>query len=121
MPGLSAFSHETKALIYQRANGRCDLCGLPVKPKEAEFHHDVPQCRCGSDKPINGKCVHGEHSYQDCHEILDRQVLDHGICADGNPICEQDPEKFKAGKYVEKIDRVKTEKKIRRKKHHRRR
>lgn len=107
MPGVMAFSHETKREIYERADGRCDLCELPVKFKEAEFHHDVPQCRGGSDRPENGKCVHGEHSYQDCHEIADRKVLDHGICMDGKPISEQEPEKFKANKYIPRVSEKK--------------
>ena len=97
MPGVAAFSHETKDVIYRRANGRCDLCGLPVDRHEAEFHHDVPQCRGGSDKPINGKCLHGERSSRDCHEVADREVLDYGICMDGKPIYDQPADKFKSG------------------------
>ena len=97
-PGLGVFSHSTKDIVYDQANGCCELCGLPVSRHNAEIHHDVPQCRGGSDKPQNGVCLHGERSSTDCHEIVDQRVLKHGICMDGKPISEQPPEKFKSGR-----------------------
>ena len=32
-------SMETRKKVYERAKGRCESCGIPLKMKEGEFHH----------------------------------------------------------------------------------
>ena len=99
-----SFTRETKAAIRRNFNNTCAVCGLE-HPKNGQCHHDVPQCRGGSDRVENGVFVCGEHDPNDCHEILDRQSLKQGICFDGLPISRQPPEKFRNRKWFQRWHR----------------
>jgi 5-methylcytosine-specific restriction protein A len=36
------FSTRTKALAFQRANGKCDECGIRLQPGKIAFDHIIP-------------------------------------------------------------------------------
>lgn len=47
------FSTRTKALAFQRANGRCDTCGMRLQPPRIAFDHINPDGLTGSNDIAN--------------------------------------------------------------------
>lgn len=55
------FSQKTRDIIHRRANGRCEICGLPVI--DPQIHHRRPRGMGGTKRqesasPSNGLLVH---------------------------------------------------------------
>jgi 5-methylcytosine-specific restriction protein A len=49
------FSTKTKALAFQRANGRCEECGFRLTPGKIEYDHRNPDGLTG--EPTLSNCV----------------------------------------------------------------
>jgi 5-methylcytosine-specific restriction protein A len=47
------FSTRTKALAFQRANGRCEKCGIRLQPGRIAYDHDNPDGLTGSNDLCN--------------------------------------------------------------------
>jgi 5-methylcytosine-specific restriction enzyme A len=47
------FSTRTKALAFQRANGRCEICGFKLTTAKHEFDHSIPDGLTGSNDLSN--------------------------------------------------------------------
>ncbi len=47
-----------KAVIYQRDQGLCQICGSAVPPDDVHLDHIVPLCRGGTHEPDNVQLVH---------------------------------------------------------------
>jgi 5-methylcytosine-specific restriction protein A len=65
----SAFTPEVKELIYRRAKGRCDRCGLPVNGMH--FHHRNPRRMGGSDNIALGLPSNGLLLHPLCHDVIE--------------------------------------------------
>ena len=58
-----AFDDAQKAQIWANANGRCGICGNPLRHGEEEYDHIRPWIRGGPTSVDNGRPVHKQ-----CHE-----------------------------------------------------
>jgi HNH endonuclease len=67
---LSAFDGDTKALIYQRARGLCDRCGMAI-PGGMHFHHRNPRRMGGSDNIALGLPSNGVLLHPSCHDYIE--------------------------------------------------
>lgn len=65
----SAFSQETRELIYIRSDGCCDMCGLRVYA--AHFHHRNPRRMGGSRNPALGSPSNGLLLHPKCHDYVE--------------------------------------------------
>ena len=73
-----SFSNQTKKDALAQQNGICPVCGNRLCNRK-EGHHRVPRSLGGNDTLENCVIVDGDEKYgPDCHETLDRNVLDHG-------------------------------------------
>ena len=94
MPSIFAFSSETKKIIAENADYKCQCCGMPTT--RGQCHHMLPQCNGGSDEVVNGVYLCGENEDEkDCHEVADRKVLNKGIMFNDLPISRATPDQIK--------------------------
>lgn len=68
--GKAAFTGDVKALIYQRAKGRCDRCGLPTGDA-MHFHHRTPRRAGGSSREDLGLPSNGLLLHPNCHDFIE--------------------------------------------------
>ena len=61
----------TKAFLFAREHGRCQLCGKEVFGKKVNLHHIIPRSKGGTDKPNNLALLHNK-----CHEKLHKKGLE---------------------------------------------
>ncbi len=59
---IRLFSNDDKRVLFERQEGRCQVCKEPVKFDELEIHHIVPHSLGGKTELQNGAIVH-----PDCH------------------------------------------------------
>lgn len=54
-----SFSPEQQQVLWQKANGLCQICGKAVAQGDAEYDHfPIPWVMCGPTKVENGRLVH---------------------------------------------------------------
>jgi 5-methylcytosine-specific restriction protein A len=67
------FSTRTKALAFQRSNGRCEECGTRLQPGRIAFDHRNPDGLTGSNDLSNCSCLcvtcHREKTRNDVRDI----------------------------------------------------
>jgi 5-methylcytosine-specific restriction protein A len=51
------FSTKTKALAFQRANGRCEECGFRLTPGKFHYDHAIPDGLTGGNDLDNCRCI----------------------------------------------------------------
>lgn len=58
MPSNRKFTDYEKKTIYAKANGKCAICGKPVKYKEMTVDHRVPLTKGGTNDLENLQLAH---------------------------------------------------------------
>lgn len=73
------FTRKTKDKVSERAQGKCESCGLPLKGGRGDFDHKIP-CALGGDNSISncwliGTCCHKPKTKKDIQQTrkADRQ------------------------------------------------
>jgi 5-methylcytosine-specific restriction protein A len=51
------FSTKTKALAFQRANGRCEKCGFKLTPGKYHYDHGIPDGLTGTNDIANCRVI----------------------------------------------------------------
>jgi hypothetical protein len=69
MGSVSAFTQEVKAIIWERAHGFCDRCGLPVQ--YGVCHHRCPRRAGGSSREDLGLPSNGVLLHNSCHDFVE--------------------------------------------------
>lgn len=79
MPNRQEFTRKTKAKVSERAQGKCEKCGLPLKGGRGDYDHKIP-CSLGGDNSLSncwllGPCCHEPKTAQDIKQTrkADRQ------------------------------------------------
>ena len=62
------FTDKTRTLIYARADGRCEVCGL-VGP--SQIHHRQPRGMGGSGQTATRSAANGIAVHADCHRRIE--------------------------------------------------
>lgn len=65
------FSEATRKVIYKRANGRCEVCGLPWQI--AQIHHRRPRGMGGTSRKNSGTASNGLLVHPKCHARIESQ------------------------------------------------
>jgi 5-methylcytosine-specific restriction enzyme A len=76
-----SFSTATRVLIFKRANGKCEACGLPILGA-AQDHHRRPRGMGGSSDPFTDGAANGLRVHPGCHEGIERNrtwALERGL------------------------------------------
>ena len=68
--GEGAFTPEVKRLIYDRAHGRCERCGLQAQT--GHFHHRTPRRAGGTSNPRLGLPSNGVLLHPSCHDWIEK-------------------------------------------------
>ena len=68
--GKAAFSDETRTLILERCNGRCEICGGAAE--HGQFHHRSPRRMGGTKRESLGKASNAMYLHYQCHERVER-------------------------------------------------
>jgi hypothetical protein len=63
------FSDQIKQSIKERANGRCEICGMAAP--HAQYHHRRPRGMGGSRKMDTNQCANGMYLHPHCHGIVE--------------------------------------------------
>lgn len=66
---MTAFNANTRQKVRQRADGRCDLCSLPVAV--AHYHHRRPRGMGGTVRADSGDASNCLFLHPRCHEQVE--------------------------------------------------
>jgi len=62
-----AFTDEQRVVVYRRAGGRCERCGIETPLNQGQAHHKVPHSEGGHTEVQNGQWL-----CNSCHEAVTR-------------------------------------------------
>lgn len=65
------FSQKVRDLIHHRANGRCEICGMPCIG--GQIHHRRPRGMGGTTRQESGKASNGLYVHLKCHSNIESQ------------------------------------------------
>lgn len=88
----AAFNEKTKALVFARAKGLCELCGLPSP--HPQYHHRNPRRMGGTKRESLGWASNALVLHPKCHETVERnraQALENGWLCYSNDIPSEIP------------------------------
>lgn len=68
------FSDKAKALVKERAQGNCELCGLQAS--EPQYHHRRPRGMGGTRRKESGDPANALYLHFKCHERVERNRLE---------------------------------------------
>lgn len=60
-----SFTEKTRNIIKQRADGRCEMCGMPCPT--GQIHHRKPRRAGGTNDPRIGTAANGVYLHASCH------------------------------------------------------
>ncbi len=66
-----ALKAKVRADIWQRSQGRCELCGRPVNETEGQWHHDPSKAKTRGMAPEHRHTLAGgARSHVSCHQQI---------------------------------------------------